>query len=257
MNPTSSPVLVGTGLTMTFGGVKALRDVDIALEPGDHVGLIGPNGSGKTTLLNVLSGVYRATSGAVRLRDAEVTRFSAGRRARMGIVRTFQHPQLARSLTLRENVLVGQRLGERLSGSTAPSGADELMEMFGCAAYADELPEAAPYGMSKLAEVARAAAAAGPVMLLDEPAAGLSHEERTELVRALRAHREIHPEQALCLIEHDVPMVSAVCDRLVVLNAGSELAAGPPEEVLEDQRVRDAYLGAQAQRPVETEEQTR
>ncbi|MFT4262232.1 MAG: ATP-binding cassette domain-containing protein [Nocardioides sp.] len=251
----SEELLVGRGLTMRFGGVAAVDKVDISLAPGDHLGLIGPNGSGKTTLLNVISGVYLAHEGTLELRGQSIVRRGAGQRARSGIVRTFQHPQLAPSLTLMENVLLGERLGRRRhrrgSGPRARFGqrSRELLDMFGCADFQHELPGAAPYGAGKLAEVARAAAAAPSLLLLDEPAAGLSSEERGELVTALGAFRAAHPETAVCLVEHDVPLVSAVCDRLLVLNAGQPLSEGVPDVVLSDPRVRDAYLGPRHESP--------
>ncbi|WP_127479902.1 ABC transporter ATP-binding protein [Nocardioides pantholopis] len=241
----TSNLLTGTGLTMRFGGVVALNSVDLVLDAGDHLGLIGPNGSGKTTLLNVLSGVYLATSGSIRMDDVELVRRRAGERSRRGIVRTFQHPQMAESLTLHENVQAGERLGRRRGTKSTTPGrrSSELLELFGCAEYAHLLPREAPYGAVKLAEVARAAAAEPRLLLLDEPAAGLSAEERTELVAALRRYRDARPDLALCLVEHDVSLVSAVCDRLLVLNAGTMIAQGDPGTVLADSRVRDAYLG--------------
>lgn len=244
-------LLRGLDLGMRFDGVRALDGVDISLDPGDHVGLIGPNGSGKTTLLNVLSGVYLASSGSIMLQGSEIVRRHAGHRARQGIIRTFQHPQMAASLTLLENVMVGERLGRRRRSSSSAAGARsaELMEMFGCASYAHLLPSEAPYGAVKISEVARAVAAEPRVLLLDEPAAGLSREERGELVAALRVQRDARPDLALCLVEHDVPLVSSVCERLLVLNAGTAIAEGEPDRVLADASVRDAYLG-----PIDTKE---
>jgi len=247
MSESTQPLLQGVELTMRFGGVTALNAVDLAMAEGDHLGLIGPNGSGKTTLLNVLSGVYLATSGTLHLEGTELTNRRAAARARLGIVRTFQHPQLAASLTLLENVQIGERLGRRrgAGGSRMGTRSRELLELFGGAAYGHLLPEEAPYGAVKLAEVARAAAARPRILLLDEPAAGLSAEERQELVAALRRYRDSHPSLALCLVEHDVPLVSSVCDRLLVLNAGTAIVDGDPQVVLADSRVRDAYLGPQ------------
>ncbi len=242
----SAELLNGRAVGMRFGGVHALREVDVTLQPGRRLGLIGPNGSGKTTLLNVLSGVYRATSGAIGFQGRPIDRLGPGARARLGIVRTFQHPQLAASLTIAENVRLGAALGRRVHGRSA---ADETarvgaaLELFGCAAYAEGLPDEVPYGVRKMAEVARAAAVEPVVLLLDEPAAGLSREERAELIAAIEAYYGEHPQTALCLVEHDVPLVTALCPELLVLAAGQRLASGPAEEVVRDEQVRVAYLG--------------
>ncbi|MFF0105911.1 ABC transporter ATP-binding protein [Streptomyces hirsutus] len=250
MNGTdSTPWLRATGLTLSFGGVKALDGVDIALEPGARLGLIGPNGSGKTTLLNVLSGMYRADAGSIVIGSREMVRTGPGRRARRGVVRTFQHPLLAPSLTILENVMVGARLSRRFLPAPDGPGGDvrtrcvEMLGLFGCSDHVHQLPGEAPYGIRKMAEVARAAVAGPPVLLLDEPAAGLSSSERRELVRALKEFGDRHPRSALCLVEHDVPLVSALCDRLMVLNAGALLSSGETTAVLRDDRVRAAYLG--------------
>lgn len=242
-------LLQADGLSMRFGGNAALNDVSLRLDEGARLGLIGPNGSGKTTLLNVLSGVYRATAGSITLNGSELIRRGPATRARKGIVRTFQHPQLAASLTLYENVLAGERVGKlrdrRRRRRRRPRGVAgmELLELFGCLEYANELPDRVPYGQTKLAEVARAAAAEPPVLLLDEPAAGLSGEERTELVAALRQFGERHPRTALCLVEHDVQLVSSLCDQLLVLNAGRQLTTGATADVLRHPEVRTAFLG--------------
>ncbi|MBB4663878.1 ABC transporter ATP-binding protein [Conexibacter arvalis] len=246
----TTEMLRGEGVCMRFGGVHALREVDVALAPGRRLGLIGPNGSGKTTLLNVLSGVYRASAGAIRFGERPIERLGPGARARLGIVRTFQHPQLAASLTIAENVRLGAALGRRVRGSSAAEEAarsEAALERFGCAAYAEGLPDEVPYGVRKMAEVARGAAADPAVLLLDEPAAGLSREERAELIAAIEAYCGDHPQVAVCLVEHDVPLVTALCPELLVLAAGQALASGPAEEVVRDEQVRVAYLGENVQ----------
>ncbi len=242
----TTETLAGSGIGMDFGGVKALADVDVSLSPGSRLGLIGPNGSGKTTLLNVLSGVYRPTAGTIQLGEREITSLSPGARGRLGIVRTFQHPQLAASLSVRENVELGARLARKVHGRKHRPDLDAALEEFGCADYADGLPDEVPYGVRKMAEIARAVVVDGPVLLLDEPAAGLSREERDELISALQALRERRPELALCLVEHDVRLVAALCDELLVLATGRKLAHGETAEVLRDEQVRAAYLGEQS-----------
>lgn len=233
---------------MRFGGVKALDGAGVEFASGPWLGLIGPNGSGKSTLLNVLSGVYLPTGGSVSFAGRDITRISPRRRAMLGIVRTFQHPQFAHSLTLAENVASGATLGLRRMGQSrrrdaAMGRARAALEAFGCADYADSLANEAPYGVRKIAEVARAAAAHPTVLLLDEPAAGLSAEERVELVEALRGFAGRHPDTAVCLVEHDVALVRSLCDRLAVLNAGRVLHSGQTEAVLQNDAVRSAYLG--------------
>ncbi|MGE4425738.1 MAG: ABC transporter ATP-binding protein [Solirubrobacteraceae bacterium] len=243
---TARATLEGRGIGMDFGGVKALVDVDVALSPGTRLGLIGPNGSGKTTLLNVLSGVYRPTAGAIAFGERTITGLSPGARGRLGIVRTFQHPQLAASLSVRENVELGAGLARKVHGRGHRADVDGTLAEFGCADYADGLPDEVPYGVRKMVEIARAVVVDGPVLLLDEPAAGLSREERDELIAALQALRSRRPELALCLVEHDVRLVAALCDELLVLATGRRLAAGVTDEVLQDEAVRAAYLGEQA-----------
>jgi branched-chain amino acid transport system ATP-binding protein len=246
--------LVATGIDMSFGGNKALNGVHISLASGQWTGLIGPNGSGKTTMLNVLSGVYVAKAGEILLNGEDVTGQRPGRLSRAGIVRTFQHPQLAEDLSLWENVLLGVDLRGRrrpaVDGTrqTAEDEARVLMEIFDCAAYADHLPAHAPYGARKIAEIVRAVVARPAVLLLDEPAAGLSREERVELVKALSRVRELHPEMAVCLVEHDVRLVAAVCSQIQVLNFGMVLAVGNAREVLKEPAVIEAYLGKSASR---------
>jgi ABC-type branched-subunit amino acid transport system ATPase component len=242
--------LTAEGVTLSFGGVYGLRDVDLAVAPGQWLGLIGPNGSGKTTLLNVLTGIYRAQAGTIRLDGHDLTSEPTASRGRRGVVRTFQHPQLATSLTIEENIMLGGRLAEARAGTArrrrsaaARSRARTAAELFGCEAYLDAMPDEAPYGVRKMAEVARAAAADPVVLLLDEPAAGLSREERSELIDALRVFSEGRTRTAVCLIEHDVPLVAALCPDLLVLDAGRMLASGPSRTVLADARVREAYLG--------------
>ncbi|MEU7817614.1 ATP-binding cassette domain-containing protein [Pseudonocardia sp. NPDC049154] len=232
------------GIVMAFGGNVALNGVDIDLPAGTWTGLIGPNGSGKTTLLNVLSGVYRPSAGTVELAGRSVDGARAGRLARAGIVRTFQHPQLAESLTIRENMLLGVDLRRRRTGA---EGIDEevaeLLDVFGCAKYEGYLPAQAPYGIRKAVELARAVVADPVVLLLDEPAAGLSKDERAELVASLRWVRDRKPDLAVCLIEHDVRLVAAVCPAIQVLNFGKVLAVGSATEVLTTPAVQEAYLG--------------
>ncbi|ALL79784.1 hypothetical protein AD006_32140 (plasmid) [Pseudonocardia sp. EC080610-09] len=234
---------------MRFGGVRALSEVDITLVAGQWTGLIGPNGSGKTTLLNVLSGIYMASAGTVALDGHDVTRVGPRRVAKRGLVRTFQHPQLAETLTIYENVLLGADLAKRRGvalGSSVDEAAHQMLELFGCADAAGLLPDSVPYGVRKMAELARALLAQPKALLLDEPAAGLSREERAELVEALHKVRATRPDLAVCLVEHDVRLVAAVCERMQALNFGKVVASGTSAEVLANEEVKVAYLGRSA-----------
>lgn len=240
--------LVARDIDMTFGGNKALSAVTLALPPGEWHGLIGPNGSGKSTILNVISGVYLPTAGTVMHEGVDITGHKPRRRARTGIVRSFQHPLLAKSLSLADNVALG--LSARRRGT---SGLDvaEALEVLGIDQFAEALPEEAPYGARKLAEIARACVAGPRVLLLDEPAAGLSAEERVELVTALRRLRAQLPDAAVCLVEHDVALVRSVVDRMTVLHTGQVLRSGDPATVLADERVAEVYLGTSVSKRAE------
>lgn len=238
--------LTARGVSLSFGGVRALDEVSLEFTEGTWHGLIGPNGSGKSTLLNVLSGVYRASRGEVLLGNRDISNVASRNRARLGVARTFQHPQLAPSLTVAENVDLGQDLRRRRGFPPVPTA--DILAILGLLDHAAQLPAAVPYGVRKLAEVARAIAAAPQFLLLDEPAAGLSAEERRELVDALARVRERRPEVSVCLVEHDVSLVSAVVDQVAVLNLGKVLMSGPTQEVFADQRVRDVYLGHSSRR---------
>ena len=244
MNATAPAGLVAHEVDMTFGGNKALSEVSLALMPGAWHGLIGPNGSGKSTLLNILSGVYLPTAGSVRLDGQDITRHKPRRRARAGIVRSFQHPLLARSLSLADNVKLG--LTARRRRGTRGMAVGDALALLGIDGYAEALPLEAPYGARKLAEIARACVASPHVLLLDEPAAGLSAEERIELVDALHRLRTELPETSVCLVEHDVALVRAVADQMTVLHTGRVLCSGDPAEVLADERVAEVYLGSTA-----------
>lgn len=238
----ASVVIAARSVDMNFGGVKALSGVSIALTRGVTTGLIGPNGSGKSTLLNVLTGVYRQSAGSVEFEGQDISRKSPRSRALLGVGRTFQHPQVAASLTIRENIDVATRSRPQPAGALST---DEAIEMFGITPYRYALPATAPYGVLKLLEIARAVVRAPKVLLLDEPAAGLNHAERQELISSLRRYRDTS-STAVCLIEHDVDLVRNLCPELVVLETGQLIAQGPTGDVLQDERVRAAYLGDSA-----------
>ena len=247
------------GLTIRFGGHLAVSDVDLDVVAGQVTGLIGPNGAGKTTTFNMISGVLTPARGTIRLDGRDLARLKAHRRARLGIGRTFQRLEVFASMTVRENILVGGEIREGWSRSTpsgpqllAPDGAsiplrdevDLLMERLGVADIAETRVGELPTGQARLVELARALAIRPRVLLLDEPASGLDDTE-TEAFGALL--RELAAAGlAILLVEHDVPLVMAVCDAISVLDFGQIIAGGSPAEIQSNQLVLDAYLGSAA-----------
>ena len=233
--------LSADGVSVRFGGNIALDHVSVDAHAGKVTGLIGPNGAGKTTLFNVITGLQPPTAGTVRLDGHDVTRMKTHRRARLGLARTFQRLELFGVLTAHDNV----RLAAVLAGHADPGGrADELLARVGLEDVADVRADQLPTGRARLVELARACASDPKVLLLDEPASGLSEEETGAFGELLR---ELAGEGiAVVLVEHDVPLVMAVCDRIHVLDTGRVLASGTADEIREDARVHAAYLGGVA-----------
>jgi len=221
--------------------VQALADVELAIGRREVVGLIGPNGAGKTTLVNVLTGFDFPTAGSVELDGREITRWPPQRRGRAGLARTFQHGHAFRGLTVRENVEVAA-LGVGASARDARRRADALLGALGLAHRSDESAAAMPHGDERKLGVARALATEPSYVLLDEPAAGLTEAEVPELIAVVRSVRDDHGAGVL-LIDHNVPLIMEVCDRIHVLDQGRTLAAGTPAEVRENIDVANAYLG--------------
>ena len=238
------------GVSVRFGGVVALDDVSLTITPGEVLGLIGPNGAGKTTLIDAVTGFVRST-GEIRLDGNRVDRWGPRRRAAAGIGRSFQSLELFESLTVLENLRVASEPRDRrayLSDFVAPRRAPlaptavAAVREFGLEDDLDRRPGELSYGRRRLVAIARAVAASSSVLLLDEPAAGLSEAETTELgdlIRRLARDWGL----AVLLVEHDVALVLDVCDRVAVLDAGRNLASGPPEEIRHDPAVVAAYLG--------------
>lgn len=228
---------------VTFGGLQALADVDLAVNEGEIVGLVGPNGAGKTTLLNVISGYTAPTQGAVLLDGVPITALSPERRARMGIARTFQAVRLFGALSVHENIEVAAL--SRLPRRAARVEADGLMDRFGLADLAARTGASLSYAQERLVGIARALALRPRFLLLDEPAAGMTEAEIEGLARTLVDLRADFG-CALVLVEHNMPLVSAACDRLHVLAEGRTLVTGKWDIVSNDPGFRDAYLGAAA-----------
>jgi branched-chain amino acid transport system ATP-binding protein len=223
-------VLRVTGLSVAFGGVRALRDVTLEVREGELVGLIGPNGAGKTTLVDAVSGFVRY-AGRVELTGADIGGLPPYERARRGLGRTWQSTELFDDLDVRENLTVASR-----NGSSAGA-----LDLVGMDWAAGAMPAQLSMGQRKLVGVARALAAGPRLLCLDEPAAGLDTRESAELGARLRELAD--QGQAMLLIEHDMGLVLSVCDRVIVLEFGQVVADGPPDAVRRDPRVLAAYLG--------------
>ncbi|MGM9683804.1 MAG: ABC transporter ATP-binding protein [Eubacteriales bacterium] len=252
----SVPVLKAEHLCIQFGGLKAVDDVSLCINRGELYGLIGPNGAGKTTVFNILTGVYKPTSGRFYLCGKDLTGKSSLDVNREGIARTFQNIRLFNNMTVAENVMVG--LGNQIGCSMLESTlrlprhfssekefrrrALELLDVFGLAQYSDYLAQNLPYGKQRKLEIARAMATNPKLLLLDEPAAGMNPNETQELMDDITFIRNKFGITIL-LIEHDMRLVSGICEKISVLNFGTELAKGPTSEVLNNPDVVKAYLG--------------
>jgi branched-chain amino acid transport system permease protein len=231
------------GLAKHFGGVKAIDGVTFAVRHGTVHALIGPNGSGKTTFLNVISGLYRATAGTVRLGDRVLGTLPPHQRTRLGMTRTYQNIRVFRGLTVLENVMIGaERPGNDVHGP-APVVARALaaLDFVGLRQEAGQPVGSLPYGHQRYVEIARALAGSPDILLLDEPAAGLNSTEKHELSQLL--HRLKGHGLTILVIEHDMKLIEAVADHITVLNFGKCIADGTPQSVLSHPEVIAAYLG--------------
>jgi branched-chain amino acid transport system ATP-binding protein len=237
-------MLRATAVSRSYQGVHALRDVTLELRRNEVVGLIGPNGAGKTTLVNVMSGFDRPTEGTIELEDRDVTRWSPHRRGRAGLARTFQHSHSFGNLSVRENVEVSA-LGAGASRRHARLRAGELLDLLGLAGYARAPASALAHGDERKLEVARALAIEPRFVLLDEPAAGLPEAEIPDFTAVIRSVRDERGAGVL-LIDHNMALVLAVCDRIHVLDQGTTLAEGTPDDVRVNLDVAAAYLGERA-----------
>jgi ABC-type branched-subunit amino acid transport system ATPase component len=246
-------------VSVDFGGIHALRDVSFELESGAIVGLIGPNGAGKSTLLNCVSGITRPTRGQVRLDDAVLSALPPATVAGCGIGRVFQHPELVVDLPVRENLLIAchRSLGYGLVSEllklpnvwaaerAAARRVDHVLERLGLSDSAELAIRNLPYGHRKLVDLGRALLMEIRFLLLDEPIAGLNDAEVAKLRDLLlRLRQELG--LGILVVEHNMPFVSGLCDRLVVLDLGRLIANGPPVDVLRDPKVMASYLGEDA-----------
>lgn len=235
--------LVAVGVVKRFQGVVALDGVDISLEPGHVTGLLGPNGSGKTTLVNCLSGVLTPSAGTICLGNMRIETLARERRARLGVVRTYQNLRLFPAMSVAENVETGL-----FATDAAPSGAarlkliEEALDLQGLRRYAHQAVGTLPYGLQKRTEIARALISRPRILLLDEPAAGLGASDWQSLAESLKFARE-QTGFSMLLIDHNVAFVSALADTLTVLANGRLILSGEPQQVLGDSEVARIYLG--------------
>lgn len=243
-------------VTIRFGGLTAVSEVDLQIGAGELVGLIGPNGAGKTTLFNLITGVYQPTTGAISFASQPTRKLRAHHLARLGISRTFQNIRLFASLSVFDNVRAAAQLhcqrrvvNSLWRGKAFREGEAEiakqvmdLLEIFQLGKFRDESAKSLSYGDQRRLEIVRALATKPKLLLLDEPAAGMNPTEKAELAQLIRFIRDKF-QIAILLVEHDMPLVMEICERIAVLDYGSKIAEGTPEAVRKNSKVIAAYLG--------------
>jgi branched-chain amino acid transport system ATP-binding protein len=250
------PLLEADSVTIRFGGLTAVSDFNLAIEPHELVGLIGPNGAGKTTIFNMLTGVYRPTEGDIRSEGKTTRGLKPYEITALGIARTFQNIRLFKDLPVLDNVKIGGHIHYKYSGTSAvlhtnrfhraedvaEEEAMQLLRIFNLDRRARDYARNLPYGDQRRLEIARALAVRPKLLLLDEPAAGLNTGETIELMEKIHEIRDRF-NVTILLIEHNMELVMGICERIIVLNFGKTIAQGTPAEVRANPVVIEAYLG--------------
>ena len=253
-------LLKATKLSKVFGGLKAVSNFEVTIEKGELIGLIGPNGAGKTTAFNLLTGVYEPTTGEIELDGKSLVGLKPYQITQLGLARTFQNIRLFSELTVLDNVKIAYhfhvkygilesvlRMGRyHKEEAEIEAKAIELLKIFKLADKKDEIAKNLPYGEQRRLEIARALAAQPKLLLLDEPAAGMNPQETQELMKMIQWIKKEF-DLTILLIEHDMSLVMNVCERIYVLEYGSIIAQGKPEEIKNNPRVIEAYLGEEVE----------
>ena len=250
-----SEILRTEHIVQRFGGMEALKDISMRVESGEIVGVIGPNGAGKTTLFNCITGMYCPTEGRVHMLGTDITGWRPYRITAHGFARTFQNIRLFQKMSVLDNVMVGMHVKTRLPfpqnlipgradkvRKEAEARAEELLKILGLYEVRYEMATSLPYGDQRKLEIARALATDPKLLLLDEPAAGMNPNETVELMNTIRFVRD-NFNMTVLLIEHDMTLVSGICEKLSVLNFGQLLCQGKTSDVLNNPEVITAYLG--------------
>jgi len=230
-----------SGVSKSFGGIKAVDNVSFSVEANEIHGLIGPNGAGKTTTINLISGLLRVSEGEIEVDGQPIHGLPAEQRARMGVARTFQNLRLFKNLSVRRNIEVAE-IQSRKVPAVDQNLVEDAIDRFGLREVLNQTPDSLPYGQMRRLEIVRALALRPKVLMLDEPAAGMNPEETDKLFANLMWLRERHP-CSIVLIEHDLKFIMSACEKLTVMNMGSLLASGLPQEVTANKEVIEAYLG--------------